>query len=160
MKIFLKCIFWKCIFLTKKKILKKKNWKKKLEKGLKKNKKIEKKKLSSKTNLKKKNKIRIKNFWESRQKKKSKENLLRRNWMLEQSYWLVKNPVFYFNLLFWTQSVNTCLVPYHLQWSACVTYRTPYHTFGCQVCPTQLLPRHAEDFPRGGKYTKNVSVST
>ena len=138
MKIFLKCIFWKCIFLTKKKYLKKKIGKRIKEKW-----KNWKKKLSSKTNLKKKNKIRIKKFWESRQKKKSKENLLRRNWML-----------------FWTQSVSTCLVPYHSLYSACMTYKTPYRAFGHQVCPTQPLPRHAEDFPRGGKYTKNVPLPT
>ena len=128
-------------------------------KKLKKNEKIEKNNFSWKTNLKEKNKIRIKKTLR-KSWKKIKENLLTRNWILEQPNWLLKNPVCYFSLLSWTQSVNTCLVPYHLQWSACVTYRTPYHTFGCQVCPTQLLPRHAEDFPRGGKYTKNVSVST
>ena len=172
-QIILKCIFWgnrfenifemyflKMYFFNKKKNIGKKKLEKKIGKRIKEKWKNWKKKLSSKTNLKKKNKIRIKNFWESRQKKKSKENLLRRNWMLEQSYWLVKNPVFYFNLLFWTQSVNTCLVPYHSLYSACMTYKTPYHAFGHQVCPTQPLPRHAEDFPRGGKYTKNVPLPT
>ena len=131
-----------------------------MKKELKKNEKIEKKNFFLKKKIEKeKENQRIKIFKKS-WKKKRKENLLRGNWMLQQSYWLLKNPVFYFSLLSWTQSVNTCLVPYHSQCSACVTYRTPYCAFGHQVCPTQSLPRHAEDFFRGGKYTKNVPLPT
>ena len=34
------------------------------------------------------------------------------------------------------QSVRTLLVPYHLQCSACLTYRMPCHAIGHQVLPT------------------------
>ena len=32
------------------------------------------------------------------------------------------------------------------------------HSFGQQVLPTQPLPRESEDFPRGGKYPKDVPL--
>ena len=34
------------------------------------------------------------------------------------------------------------------------------HAIGHQVLPTQLLPREAEDFPRGDKYFNHVSLLT
>ena len=52
------------------------------------------------------------------------------------------------------------MVPYRLLWSTCVTYRMPCYSIGQQVFPTQLLPREAEDFPRGSKYPKDVPLST
>ena len=156
-------VFFENVFFLTTKNIEKKKWKKNLQKKLKKelkeNEKIEKKIFFLKKKFEKeKQNQRIKNL--KNREKKIKENLLRRNWMLQQSYWLLKNPVFYFSLLSWTQSVNTCFVPYHSQCSACVTYRTPYCAFGHQVCSTQPLPRHAEDFFRGGKYTKNVPLPT
>ena len=36
----------------------------------------------------------------------------------------------------------------------------PCYSIGQQVFPTQLLPREAEDFPRGSKYPKDVPLST
>ena len=34
------------------------------------------------------------------------------------------------------------------------------HAIGHQVLPTQLLPREAEDFPRGGNHSKHVPLLT
>ena len=34
------------------------------------------------------------------------------------------------------------------------------HSIGRQVLPTQPLPREAEDFPRDGKYSKDVPLLT
>ena len=35
-----------------------------------------------------------------------------------------------------------------------------YSSTGDQVLPTQLLPREAEDFPRAGKYPKDLPLLT
>ena len=41
-----------------------------------------------------------------------------------------------------------------------MTYRTPCHSIGHQVLPTQPLPREAEDFPCGGNHSKHVLLLT
>ena len=40
------------------------------------------------------------------------------------------------------------------------SHATPCHSHDHQVLPTQPLPRYAEDFTKGGKYTKNVALAT
>ena len=59
-----------------------------------------------------------------------------------------------------TRSVRLPLVTYPSLWNTCVAYRTPCHSTGHQVLPTQPLPREAEDFPRGGKHSKHVLLLT
>ena len=59
-----------------------------------------------------------------------------------------------------TQSVRLPLVTYLSLSSTCVTYRTPCHSIGHQVLPTQPLPREAEDFPRGGNHSEHVPLLT
>ena len=61
---------------------------------------------------------------------------------------------------FQTQSVRLPLVTYPSLCSTSVTYRMLCHATGHQVLPTQLLPREAEDFPRGDKYLKHVPPPT
>ena len=51
--------------------------------------------------------------------------------------------------------LTTRLISYNL-----CHLRNVYLTFDHQVLFTQLLPRKAEDFPRGGKYPKHVILST
>ena len=36
----------------------------------------------------------------------------------------------------------------------------PWHAIGNQALPTQPLPWEVEDFPRDGKYPKDVSLPT
>ena len=75
------------------------------------------------------------------------------------AYWLPRHRDF--DLPIPTQSVRLPLVTYPSLCSTCVTYRTPCHVIGHQVLPTQpLLPREAEDFPRGDKYFKHVPLLT
>ena len=74
--------------------------------------------------------------------------------------WLFRLPVFWFTSLFATQSVRLPLVTYLSLCSTCITYRTPCHSIGHQMLPTQTLPREAEDFPRGGNHSKHVSLLT
>ena len=59
-----------------------------------------------------------------------------------------------------TQPTRLSLVTYPSLCSTCMTYRTPCHSIGHQVVPTQPLPREAEDFPRGGKHSKHVPLLT
>ena len=59
-----------------------------------------------------------------------------------------------------TQSVRLPMATYLSLCSTCVTYRTSCHAIGCQVLPTQPLPREAEDFPRGERYFKHVPPLT
>ena len=54
----------------------------------------------------------------------------------------------FFTPLFLTQSVRLPLVTYPSPSSICVTYRTPCHTSGHQVLPTQPLLREAGSFLR------------
>ena len=49
-------------------------------------------------------------------------------------------------------------VYYNTLCSTCVTYGTLFDVIVHQVLPTQPLPREA-DFPRGGKYPKDVPLS-
>ena len=44
--------------------------------------------------------------------------------------------------------------------SPCVTYGTSCHAIGHQVLPTQPLPREAEDFLGGDKYSNHVPLLT
>ena len=44
--------------------------------------------------------------------------------------------------------------------STCVTYRIPCHVIGHQVHSHPILPREAEDFPRGDKHSKHVPLPT
>ena len=77
--------------------------------------------------------------------------------MLEQPYWLLKHPVFKFTPFPERNHLG------HLLYSLCstyVTYRTPCYAIDHKVLPTQPLPREAEDFPRGGKYPKDVRLPT
>ena len=59
-----------------------------------------------------------------------------------------------------TQSIRVPLVTYPSLCNTCVTNRMPCHAIGHQVRPTQPVPREAEDFPRGDKYVKYVSLPT
>ena len=77
------------------------------------------------------------------------------------AYCLPRYPVFLIHLPIPTQSVRPALVTYPSLSSTCVTYRTPCHAIGHQVIPTQpLLPREAEDFPRGDKHFNHVPLLT
>ena len=67
---------------------------------------------------------------------------------------------FFSSLSFPTQSVKLILVTYSSLCSTCVTYRTPCHASDHHLLPNQPLPREAEDFPRGEKYFKHVSLLT
>ena len=67
---------------------------------------------------------------------------------------------FFDSPLFPTQSVRLSLVTYPSLCSTYVTYRTPCHSIGHQVLPTQPLPREAEDFPKGDKYFKHMPPPT
>ena len=58
------------------------------------------------------------------------------------------------------QSVRLPLVTYTSLCSACVVYRTPCHSIGYQVLPTQPLTREVENFPKGDKYFKHVPPLT
>ena len=91
------------------------------------------------------------------------KNFLRRNWMSGQplifTYWLPRHSVFWFPPSS-TQSIRLLLVTYPSLCSTCMTYRTPYHSIGHQVLPTQLLPGEAEDFHRGGKHSKHMPLLT
>ena len=88
---------------------------------------------------------------------------LRRNWIPKQSlffsYWLLRCPVSKFTP-FPTESVRLPLVSYPSLCSTCMTYRTPCHSIGHQLLPTQPLTKAAEDFPRGGKHSKYVPLLT
>ena len=57
-------------------------------------------------------------------------------------------------------SVRPHLIPYHLLCNTCVTNGKPCCSIGHQILPIQPLPREAEDFPRGGKYLKDVPLPT
>ena len=59
-----------------------------------------------------------------------------------------------------TQSVRLSLVTYPSLCRAYVSYRTQYHASSHQVLPIQLMPRNAEDFPRGGSHSKHLSLLT
>ena len=57
-------------------------------------------------------------------------------------------------------TVRLLLVTYLSLCSTSVTYRTPCHSIGHSVLPTQPLPREAQDFPRCDKYFKHVPPLT
>ena len=86
-----------------------------------------------------------------------KGNSIRRNWKLEQ---LPQASSFSHFRLSQTQSIRTPLVPYHLLYCTCVTYRMQRHVIGHDVLPTKPLPRDAEGFPRDRKYPKVLPLST
>ena len=75
------------------------------------------------------------------------------------TYWLPKHSVFWFTPSS-VQSVGQPLITYPSLCSTCMTYRTPCHSIGHQVLPTQPLLREVEDFPRGGKHSKHVPLLT
>ena len=67
---------------------------------------------------------------------------------------------FLIHRLFQTQSVRSPLLPSHSLLNTCVTYGTSCCSIAHQLLPTQPLPREARDFTRGGKYVKQVPLST
>ena len=75
------------------------------------------------------------------------------------TYWLLRHSVFWFTPIP-IQSVRQPLVTYPSLCGTCVTNRTPCHSIGHQVLPTQPSPRDAQDFPRGCKHCKHVSPLT
>ena len=73
------------------------------------------------------------------------------------TYWLPKHPVFWFTP---NTSVRPTTVNYPLLCSTYVAYRMPCHAIGHQVLPIQARPREAEDFPRGGNYSRHMRQLT
>ena len=61
---------------------------------------------------------------------------------------------------FQTQSVRSPLLTCHSLLSICVTYEASCCSIAHQLLPTQPLPREAGGFTRGGKYVKQVPLST
>ena len=59
-----------------------------------------------------------------------------------------------------TQSVRLPLVTYPSMCRTCMTYRAPCFSISHQVLPTQPLSREAEDFSKGDKHSKYVSLLT
>ena len=66
----------------------------------------------------------------------------------------------FFNSPHSPNTVRPLLVAFPSLGSSCMTYRTLCHSIDHQVLPTQVIPRETEDFPRGGKYDKQVPLLT
>ena len=76
------------------------------------------------------------------------------------TYWMPRQPVFWFTTLFPTQSIRLPLITNPSLCSTFLAYRTPCHSIGHQVLPTQPLLREAEDFPRVRKHSKHMPLLT